>query len=62
LATFAPDLMTAAKEGEPAMRRKLREIEHQLRRKAGEALTLIVAEGKTDEDAGGADFDFGDGE
>ncbi|WP_156937981.1 winged helix-turn-helix domain-containing protein [Mesorhizobium sp. LNHC221B00] len=60
LATFAPDLMTAAKEGEPAMRRKLREIEHQLRRKAGEALTLIAGEGRSDEETGATEFDLGD--
>ncbi|KQU77720.1 hypothetical protein ASD12_18135 [Mesorhizobium sp. Root102] len=60
LATFAPDLMAAAKDGEPAMRRKLREIEHQLRRKAGEALTLIASEGRADEDNGATEFDLGD--
>lgn len=53
LPNFAPELMAAAKDGEPAMRRKLREIKDQLRRSAGEALTLQRQDGTAEEDAGG---------
>jgi hypothetical protein len=60
LPTFASDLMLAARDGEPALRRKLREVKDHLRRRAGEALTLQQADGHAEEDAGGSEFDFGD--
>ena len=50
---FAPELMAAAKHGEPAVRRKLREIKDDLRRTAGEALALLATEGLAQEAAGG---------
>lgn len=62
LPTCASDLMLVARDGEPAMRRKLREIEDRIRRAAGGALTLRFGEGQAEEEAGGAEFDFGDGE
>ncbi|MER8852995.1 DUF1441 family protein [Mesorhizobium australicum] len=60
LPNFAPDLIAAAKEGEPAFRRKLRDITHQLRRSAGEALTLLHAEGQAEDERGGTEFDLGE--
>ncbi|MCH4560346.1 MarR family transcriptional regulator [Mesorhizobium jarvisii] len=60
LSNFAGDLMAAAREGEPAVRRKLREIGDRIRRQAAEALVLLATEGKAQERAGGVEFDLGD--
>ncbi|RWC98974.1 MAG: hypothetical protein EOS73_29385 [Mesorhizobium sp.] len=59
LPSFAGEIMTAAKEGEPALRRKLRDIKDQIRRRAADALTLQRDAGQADEDSGGNEFDFG---
>lgn len=60
LPTFAGDLTLAARDGEPAVRRKLREIKDQIRARAAEALTLQQGQGAAEEDTGGAEFDFGE--
>ncbi|TGQ69528.1 hypothetical protein EN805_10545 [bacterium M00.F.Ca.ET.162.01.1.1] len=59
LPSFAGEIMTAAKEGEPALRRKLRDIKDQIRRRAADALTLQRDAGQADEDNGGNEFDLG---
>ncbi|WP_217577340.1 winged helix-turn-helix domain-containing protein [Mesorhizobium sp. GbtcB19] len=59
LPSFAGEIMTAAREGEPALRRKLRDIKDQLRRRAADALTLQRSEGLGDEDNSGTEFDLG---
>lgn len=58
LPTFAGEIMAASRDGEPALRRKLRDIKDQLRRRAADALTLQRTEGQADEEAGN-EFDFG---
>jgi len=59
LPSFANEIMSAAREGEPALRRKLRDIKDQLRRRAADALTLQRDAGLADEDNGGTEFDLG---
>ncbi|TIN84342.1 winged helix-turn-helix domain-containing protein [Mesorhizobium sp.] len=59
LPSFAGEIMTAAREGEPALRRKLRDIKDQLRRRAADALTLQRDAGQAEEDNGGNEFDLG---
>ncbi|WP_027037893.1 hypothetical protein [Mesorhizobium ciceri] len=58
LPTFAGEIMAAAKDGEPALRRKLRDIKDQIRRRAADALTLQRNEGQVDEETGN-EFDLG---
>jgi DNA-binding transcriptional ArsR family regulator len=58
LPSFAPELVGAAKEGEPAVRRKLREIKDELRKGIGSALTLQKGEGLAEEEAGGDQVDL----
>jgi len=59
LPNFTAELMAATREGEPAVRRKLREIKDRIRRQAADALTLLRIEGETHERAG-AELDLGD--
>jgi len=59
LPSFANEIMSASREGEPALRRKLRDIKDQLRRRAADALTLQRNAGLADEDNGGIEFDLG---
>jgi DNA-binding transcriptional ArsR family regulator len=59
LPSFANEIMSASREGEPALRRKLRDIKDQLRRRAADALTLQRNAGLADEDNGGTEFDLG---
>jgi hypothetical protein len=58
LPTFAGEIMAASRDGEPALRRKLRDIKDQIRRRAADALTLQRNEGQADEEAG-SEFDLG---
>ncbi|TPN53992.1 helix-turn-helix domain-containing protein [Mesorhizobium sp. B1-1-7] len=60
LSNFAGDLLIAAREGEPAVRRKLREIKDRIQRQAADALVLLAKEGETQERAGGVEFDLGE--
>ncbi|MER8492240.1 hypothetical protein NKH53_28995 [Mesorhizobium australicum] len=60
LPNFAAQLMAATREGEPAVRRKLREIKDHIRRQAAEALVLLKNEGEAQELAGGYEFDLGE--
>ncbi|RWN11773.1 hypothetical protein [Mesorhizobium sp.] len=59
LPSFAGEIMTAAREGEPALRRKLRDIKDQIRRRAADALTLQRNDGQAEEENGGNEFDLG---
>ncbi|MER8491163.1 DUF1441 family protein [Mesorhizobium australicum] len=59
LPNFAAELMSATREGEPALRRKLREIKDHMRRQAAEALVLLQHDGEARERAG-IEFDLGD--
>ncbi|UCI22609.1 hypothetical protein FJ970_22585 [Mesorhizobium sp. B2-1-8] len=59
LPNFATELMTATREGEPAVRRKLREIKDRIRRQAADALVLLHAEGSAEERAG-IELDLGE--
>lgn len=59
LPSFAGEIMTAARDGEPALRRKLRDIKDQIRRRAADALTLQRDAGQAEEENGGSEFDLG---
>ncbi|WP_292539081.1 hypothetical protein, partial [Mesorhizobium sp.] len=58
LPTFASEIMAASRDGEPALRRKLRDIKDQIRRRAADALTLQRNEGQVEEETG-SEFDLG---
>jgi DNA-binding transcriptional ArsR family regulator len=60
LPSFAPEILAAAKDGEPALRRRLREVKDELRRSIGASLTLQKIEGEGDEGPGGAGGDLVD--
>nr|WP_280800195.1 helix-turn-helix domain-containing protein [Mesorhizobium sp. LNHC229A00] len=60
LPNFTAELMAATRDGEPAVRRKLREIKDHIRRKAAEALVLLRDEGAAQERAGGVEYDLGE--
>ncbi|TPM31783.1 MarR family transcriptional regulator [Mesorhizobium sp. B2-3-5] len=60
LPNFAGELLAATRDGEPAVRRKLREIKDHIRRQAAEALKLQQQEGEAQERAGGVEFDLGE--
>ncbi|TPN49345.1 MarR family transcriptional regulator [Mesorhizobium sp. B1-1-7] len=61
LPNFTAELMAATRDGEPAVRRKLREIKDHIRRQAADALTLLHNEGLAQENAG-MELDLGETE
>jgi DNA-binding Lrp family transcriptional regulator len=59
LPNFTAELLAASREGEPAVRRKLREIKDRIRLKAADALKLMLKEGEAQEQAG-VEWDLGE--
>jgi len=58
LTAASSDIYAATKDGEPAVRRLLRQLVDDMRREAGTALAELATQGEAQEAAGGLEFDF----